>query len=234
MESGFPILVIITNKSCSHCVKLRGASGWPSDKLINGGIPQSKEGKYTSWNDEFFEKALTGGTDDNVQRARVIELSFDKLVHDSKLEEITFFDLNPKTGKLVIKKYRADDKGKTLILTKNKNGFVDTKPLPIKYVDFIKKYIPLPQIRDYIHMFPSWLYVHSTIWDNAIEEGPEGSLYLRVQGFKTVRDGDNPHKYKILREKKSISEERDKNPIDVLRKLIAFNLKPLYYPSDHE
>lgn len=244
MESGFPILVIVTNKSCSHCVKLRGASGWPSDKLTNGGIPPNKDGKYTNWNNEFFEKALAGGEDDKIQRARIIELSFDKLVYDSNLEEITFFDLDQGqvkakgeagiAGRLIVKKYRADDKGKTLLMTKNKNGFVETIRIRIKYKDFIKKYIPLELIRNYIHMFPSWMYVHSTIWDNAIEEGEkDGSLYLRVQGFRTVRDGDNPRKYKILKERKSISEERDKNPIDILKKLIAGDLKTLYYPSDH-
>lgn len=248
MESGFPILVIVTNKSCSHCTKLRGASGWPSDKLINGGIPPNKDGKYTNWNNEFFEKALAGGEDDKIQRARIIELSFDKLVYDSNLEEITFFDLDQGQGKakgkagifgrLIIKKYRADDTGKLLFSTKNKNGFIETKRLKINYKDVIKRYIPLELIRNYIHMFPSWMYVHSTIWDNAIEESQNGdpseaSLYLRVQGFRTVRDGDNPRKYKILKERKSISEERDKNPIDVLKKLIAGDLKTLYYPSDH-
>ena len=43
MDSGYPILVILTNKECSHCVKMRGDSGWPSQKLEAKSIPQDRD-----------------------------------------------------------------------------------------------------------------------------------------------------------------------------------------------
>jgi hypothetical protein len=232
METGYPILIILTNKGCPHCIKLRGETGWPSAKL-EPGFPPDKDGKHTRWDNSFFVKALSGGFDDNTQRARVIELFFEKLNFDSNLLEITFFDLENKGSslKLVIKKYRSDLKHRTVLLKKNANGFVDVKEMSIKFSDFIDKYIPLALIRNYFHVFPAFLYCHSTIWDIAVRE--KASLYLRVQGFKTQRKRGNPKEYEILRLKSADIEEKNKNPIDCLRKLIAFNLEPLYYPSDH-
>lgn len=232
MESGHPILLIVTNRECSHCEKLRGQHGWPSDKLPSGIIPPRKDGEQSSWNESFFRLALTGGIKDHTQRARVIELHYDRLQADPNLIEVTFFDINPVDHQLVVKKYRADCKNMTMLLKKNRNGFIDTKEIPVKFVDFIKKYVAYTQIKRYLHVFPSYMYVHSTIWNEAIKD-PKASLYLRVQGFQTVRDGHNHKIYKILKETRANPLEKDRNPIDVLRKLIAFDLVPLFFPADH-
>lgn len=234
MESdiGFPILVILTNKECSHCVKMRGRNGWPSFDLPPTFFPKkASKNKLNVWDENFFKSALRCGIPKSTQLARVIELNFDTLKSNSKLVEITFFDLSTDNKSLIVKKYRESDNGKTIALRHNKNGFVDSNILKISFQEFIKTYIPLKSIRRYVHIFPSFMYVHSSIWDTSIED--DGPFYARVQGFKTIRDGDDHNIYKIMKEKKSNIEERDKNPIDILRKLAAFELVPLYFPSDH-
>lgn len=228
MDKAYPILVIITNKECGHCVNMRGKHGWPSDKL-----PTFHSGSSDRWNIDFFNGCLTGGIYDGVQKARVIELHFSKLIPDPPLEEVTFFDLNPITGDIVIKKYQHE-RGEGLTLsTMNKNGFIDSKIIPnMNFNQFVDMYIPLTGIKRYLYVFPAFIYVHSTIWENAALES-ENSLYARVQGFRTVRDGSNPRIYKILRKRRPDVKEYYRSPIDVIRKLIAFKLDPLCFPPDH-
>lgn len=233
MENVYPILVILTNKECSHCVKMRGKHGWPSSKLeltLNPLKDGSSSGQR--WDEEFFKLALQAGILDSQQKARIIEVNFENMKSGSRVNEITFFDLNG-DGSLCVKKYRQKDNSLNIELLKhNKNGFLETSNINTNFDKFVKTYIPLEKLRKYIHVFPSFLYVHSTIWYQAISDR-NASLYARVQGFKTIRDGTDRRVYKILKEKRVNVEERDKNPIDVLRKLIAFELEPLFFPSDH-
>lgn len=226
----YPILVILTNKECIHCVKMRGKTGWPSSKLSKSFPPKKDSEDYTRWDDDFFILALQGGITDGKQKVRIIEIIFDTLKSSNKIDEVTFFDLID--NRLSIKKYKESHIGKTKVLRKNKNGFIDVSEINTNFDDFTKKYIPVEKLRKYIHVFPSFVYIHSIIWENAIRD-PNASLYARVQGWKTVRDGNDRRIYKILREKRPIIEESNRNPIDVLRKLIAFKLEPLYLPSDH-
>lgn len=241
MNVGYPILVILTNASCSHCVKMRGAYGWPSNKFESSFKPP-----YDKWNDDFFIACLTGiGAEDLslsenlIQKTRVIELNFDKLTSDCKLIEMTFFDLDPEYNSikrlpiLIIKKYKPDRKtGNVIYQKRNKNGFIDTKEIKnTKFDSFVKRFIPVDAIRNYFHIFPNFIYVHSTIWEDAVLK--DSSLYARVQGFKTVRDGSDPKIYKVLREKRSDYEEKEQNPSVVLKRLLDNDLEPLCFPIDH-
>lgn len=243
MESGYPILVILTNQSCSHCTKMRGKYGWPSSKLDSSFMPP-----YDKWNDEFFISCLTGignGDLDHypyklTQKTRVIELFFDKLTSDCKLIEVTFFDLEPDAYNakglpiLIIKKYKpvTTSKSNVFFQKRNKNGFIDSKELHnTNFQSFSQKFVPLTSIRRYFHVFPNFVYIHSTIWEDAVIK--DSSLYARVQGFRTVRDGSDPKIYKVLREKRSDYEEKERNPSVILKRLLDSKLEPLFFPIDH-
>lgn len=242
MRRGYPILVILTNQSCSHCVKMRGKYGWPSNNF-----EPTFKAPYERWNDEFFIACLTGvgaGDLDHfsnlTQKIRVIEMNFDKLTSDCKLLEVTFFDLDSEYNSisglppLIIKKYKpiSEDNSNVFFQKRNKNGFIDSKELKnTKFDSFIQKFVPLEAIKNYFHIFPNFVYVHSTIWEDAIVKN--SSLYARVQGFTTVRDGLNPKIYKVLREKRSNYEEKEKNPSVVLKRLLDNDLEPLFFPIDH-
>lgn len=227
MDKAYPILIILTNKGCSHCTTMRGVDGWPSNSN-----PISFKGKYGKWNNDFFKALLTGDHIGSPQKTRVIELFFDSLSSKCKLIEVTFFDLFVDNNELNIKKYSPKG-NKSITLNKlNKNGFVDSKEIKgMNFDQFVDKYIPLDKIKKYFHIFPSFIYVHSTIWNEALEK--DKSFFARVQGFETVRDGSDHTMYKILRESNPNHEEREKNPVDVIKRLLAFNLEPLYFPVDH-
>lgn len=222
----YPILVIITNKECGHCQKMRGKDGWPSDKLAKRTISTN-----SSWNNDFFKKSLTAGSTNYItQKSRIIEVHYDKLKHNPRIIEVTFFDLND-ILELQIKKYRPSLDNRTVMYTKDNLGFIVHKNLKYNFDEFISRYIPVKLLQNYLHIYPSWMYVHSTIWEKSIHQN--SPLYLRVQGYKTVRDGENPDIFKILKEKTSNIEEKDRDPVDIIKRLIDYDLVPLYYPSDY-
>jgi len=254
MNVDHPILVIVTNRDCSHCIKMRGKNGWPSDSLpysISSLRDDPAEKKWR-WDKNFFETLLQGGQSTLVagndlvasrpanknigeQRCRVIELFFDTLDSQRSLLEFTLFSFN-KDNQLLIRKYQPSpkEKNESLLFRSDNLGVIRKKDLPISFDRLVSENIPINQLKKYIYLFPTFLYVHSVIWERALHNRIGGSLYARVQGLRTVRHPYYRNEYRALKEKNIDREEAQKNPIDVISKLLALDLEPLAYPADHE
>lgn len=237
MNKAYPIVVILTNKECSHCVRMRGKHGWPSDKLE----PFNDAGDR--WDLKFFYNLLTGGGSTlergikSQQQTRVIEINFEDLTMSSPIHEITFFDLNPKNNKISIKKYSKTDDGRLVKKSLGTDNMIVSNIIAgMSFDRFVQMYVPLEKLRNYIHVFPSFIYVHSTIWEDSLEDSRSGKigapLYARVQGFRTVRDGNDYNTFKILKERRPKLEEYRKSPIAVVKKLLYVDLEPLLFPCD--
>lgn len=244
MNIDHPILVIVTNRDCSHCITMRGKNGWPSDGLPYSisSLQDDPSDKKWRWDKKFFETLLQGGTHKSKsgsaiieQRCRVIELFFDTLDSQRSLLEFTLFSFNKK-NQLLIRKYQPSPKVKneSLLFRSDNLGVIKKKELSISFDRLVSENIPINQLKKYIYLFPTFLYVHSAIWERALHDRISGSLYARVQGLRTVRHPYYRNEYRTLKEKNIDREEAKKNPIDVISKLLMTNLESLAYPADHE
>lgn len=218
---GYPIMIIITNQECSHCINMRGKDGWPSD---DNKVFDEHE---NIWNEKYFKDLLKAGFSE--QTTRVIEISYDKLNSNPKIKEFTFFDLDRKS--LIIKKYIKGSHNEVVLKMKNgsKND-IKIEKLSNNFDTFVEKYIPVLKIKRYLHVYPLRLFFHSQIWFKSIENGEP--LYGRVQGYRTIRCGNNYKEFKILRSSSMDPREKERNPVDILHKLISYELYPLRFPSD--
>ena len=219
MENGFPIMIIITNKECEHCTMMRGTTGWPKD--TNKYFDSHKN----KWNNEYFISLLKAGF--TYQNSRVIEVMYDKLTSNPKVIEVTFFDLND--NDLMIKKYVRSDKDKVVLNTiNNKTKFITKTDLGKNFDTFISKYVPLNSLNNYLHVFPLVIFFHNEIFENSIKNNDP--LYGRVKGYNTIRIDDNM--FGIQKSLYVDYSEINRNNVDIIRKLILNENKPLYYPID--
>jgi hypothetical protein len=57
MNIDHPILVIVTNRDCSHCITMRGKNGWPSDGLPYSisSLQDDPSDKKWRWDKKFLK-----------------------------------------------------------------------------------------------------------------------------------------------------------------------------------
>lgn len=223
---GYPIMVIITNKECGICHKMRGDTGWPK----NTNIVFDSNGN--SWNNEYFTSLLKRKKDSNQsynQKSRVIDITYDKLIEDPKIIEITFFDLDTKNN-LKVNKYKRKDNYTVHSVKNSKTNFLENIKIDINFDTFISKYVPVTQIKNYLHTYPLHIFFHNQVWDSSIINNTP--LYGRIQGYHTIRkENETLERYKVEKSKYMILEEKNRNPIDIIDKLIDHKLIPLELPS---
>lgn len=218
----YPIMVILTNRECGICHKMRGETGWPKDN--NPVFDQHNN----VWNNDYFLSLLKSGF--SQQNSRVIEINYESLSSNPRIAEVTFFDLE-KDDKLMVRKYIRTSDGQVSFQRRNlKTGFLIKNEIRESFDKFISKYVPIMRISRFLHVFPLRLFFHSQIWYDSIEKGTP--LYGRVQGYRTIRLGHDYEEYGIQKSEHMDPKEKNRNPVDILNKLIVYRMEPLGFPYD--
>ena len=199
MES-LPVILIITNRECGHCTRMRGNG---SLKKTSKTDTPTINNKY-HWDVDFFKKLISGNQNDGVQRFRVYDVYLKEMRSSSTKDIIEFCEFRIVGNKVI--RYCAKILNNKLSFTKDSDTTLNAKGTSAEFegvfnkkvnlLDISNSKIPDGIIPNFLAYFPMFLFFDGYIWNKSLNK--EQNIFGYIPGTKLKLKDDG--KYEIDRE----------------------------------